>query len=146
MNIVKTKDRTELEFIHQSLYSYNLSKTGDERQDVVLEPDVDYTGFVIKSETFASPLGGIVFHLEPDHLYIDLLWISETLRKSGAGTELIELVKKETVLLKREVIRLFTVSFQAPAFYAKMGFTLTRETTDEKDPSRHIYHYEYVVS
>ncbi len=137
MNIVRTTNRDELEFVHQSLYSYNLSKTGDKRVDVSLDANVDYIGFVVKNDA-GTVQGGIVFHLEEDCLYADFLWIADELRGQGAGAKIIECLKNEAPLLNRKVIRLFTTGFQAPAFYPKMGFTLTKETPG-------VYHYEYTV-
>lgn len=68
-------------------------------------------------------LGGLVAMQYWNAMQIELLWVREDLRGRGIGTELMN--RAEAVLRNRngEMIFLSTWSFQAPAFYEKLGYS-----------------------
>jgi ribosomal protein S18 acetylase RimI-like enzyme len=67
-------------------------------------------------------LGGLVGVQYWNGMFIDLVWVQERLRGRGIGTELMK--RAEAALRSRggEVLFLSTWSFQAPAFYEKLGY------------------------
>jgi GNAT superfamily N-acetyltransferase len=67
-------------------------------------------------------VGGLIGELRLDWLYVDLLWIDETQRGQGVGKQLIDLAEREARAFGATHIHLWTWSFQAPDFYAAMGF------------------------
>src|SRR5262245_54338420 len=69
-----------------------------------------------------SLLGGLVGIQYWNGMFIDLVWVHERLRSRGIGTELMK--RAEAALRARggEVLFLSTWSFQAPAFYEKLGY------------------------
>ena len=67
-------------------------------------------------------IGGVSATLWGGCLEIDYIWVSEELRGSGVGSELLKRLEK---LVKERGCRrviLDTFSFQAPEFYAKQGY------------------------
>ena len=63
-------------------------------------------------------------------LYIDAIWVSEHLRGQGYGTELMEMIEAEGVRHGSRNVYLNTFSFEAPAFYKKLGYTVFAELED----------------
>jgi len=63
-------------------------------------------------------------------LYVDSLWVSENLRGEGYGNQLMDLIEGEA--LKHGCMRAYlnTMSFQAPEFYKKRGYTVFGELDD----------------
>jgi len=66
--------------------------------------------------------GGIVGYFSADWLYIHLLWVDPAHRGKDVGTALMSAAEAETRRRGGTMIRLETWSFQAPAFYPKLGF------------------------
>lgn len=66
--------------------------------------------------------GGLIGELRLDWLYVDLLWIDDSQRGTGVGRALIDLAKAEARKFGATHIHLWTWSFQAPDFYAALGF------------------------
>lgn len=133
MKIIQSSEKSDVQFIHDCLYEFNLSKTGGEKQKIVLPDTPERKAFVVYPDDGKEPVGGLAYHLaEEGRVFdVDFLWISEVLRGKGMGAELLSLAKKEAEKLDCEAIELFTNSFQAPEFYPKMGFSLIR--VDEKE-------------
>lgn len=63
-------------------------------------------------------------------LYVDALWVSEELRASGYGTKLMEMIEAEAARHGCTNVYLNTFSFEAPAFYEKLGYTVFAELKD----------------
>ena len=68
-------------------------------------------------------LGGLAAMYGWNGMFVDYLWVHESLRGRGIGTELLR--QAESALRERggEIVFLSTYSFQAPAFYEKLGYT-----------------------
>ncbi len=67
-------------------------------------------------------LGGAVGSVLLGWLFVDLLWIPETLRSSGIGTRILEALELEATRKGAKRAILDTTSFQAEEFYKKQGF------------------------
>lgn len=83
--------------------------------------------------------GGLIGTCKSEWLCISYLWVSETLRGSGLGTELIKAAEKEAVKQGCQQSLVNTFSFQALAFYQKQGYVLQMTLDDfpEKGIQRH---------
>jgi GNAT superfamily N-acetyltransferase len=66
--------------------------------------------------------GGLLGRTSLGLLFIDLFYLPPDLRKSGIGTRLLRAAEKEAI--RRGCVSgvLFTISFQAPAFYHRCGW------------------------
>ena len=53
---------------------------------------------------------------------VEWLWVSPSLRRAGLGGELMRAVEAEVAHRGCRVIRVNTHTFQAPAFYRKLGY------------------------
>jgi ribosomal protein S18 acetylase RimI-like enzyme len=68
-------------------------------------------------------LGGLAAMQYWNGMFIDYLWLDERIRGRGIGTELMQQAEESLRARGGEIIFLSTWSFQAPAFYEKLGFT-----------------------
>ena len=70
------------------------------------------------------PIGGLVGFAVFDWLFVDLLYVPETLRGSGVGAALIG--RAEAFASERGLVGIWldTYSFQARGFYEKLGYAV----------------------
>jgi GNAT superfamily N-acetyltransferase len=69
-------------------------------------------------------IGGMFGHFGMGWLYIDYLWLNETLRTHGVGGKLLKRAEDEAQRRGCKGLFLYTYSFQAPDFYQKQGFQI----------------------
>ena len=95
--------------------------------------------------TLKKTVAGAVYRIidNGDTVYIDFLWVSGELRGQGIGEKLINCMKEKAAALNCRRIQLYTVAYQAPGFYRKMGFTLTGTSPWENTPR---FDYELAVN
>jgi GNAT superfamily N-acetyltransferase len=75
-------------------------------------------------------VGGLVGEFQLDWLYVDWLWVDESLRSKGYGAELLMLAESEACASGVTHIFLWTWSFQAPDFYKSQGYVECGRITD----------------
>ncbi|EEC0598690.1 GNAT family N-acetyltransferase [Salmonella enterica subsp. enterica] len=84
-------------------------------------------------------MGGLIGKIKGEWLCIDYLWMHESLRKGGYGTNLMQTA--EQTARERGCLHVLvdTMSFQALPFYQKNGYQLqmTLENFPEKGAARH---------
>jgi ribosomal protein S18 acetylase RimI-like enzyme len=68
-------------------------------------------------------VGGLVGKTYWNALHIELLWVSESHRRSGYGRRLIETAENEGRTRGAEVAYVTTLSFQSPELYEHLGYT-----------------------
>ena len=141
MKIIHSARKADPQNIHDRLYAYNCSKTGETPKKIVLPDEPAMHSFIIPAEHSDEILGGLVYHVKESACKVDFLWVSETLRGQGAGMKLLDLIKLKAAELGCREITLFTMSFQAPGFYPKAGFVLTH-TKEDKSLTAYYYRYE----
>lgn len=100
--------------VDQGLDAYNRTHTGriDSRRIAIFVRDP--AGQVI---------GGLTGWTWWDWLAIDNLWLSEALRGQGLGSQLVRQAEAEALARGCTRAMLTTMSFQAPEFYRKLGYT-----------------------
>ncbi|MEF0941743.1 GNAT family N-acetyltransferase [Rhizobium sp. BR 362] len=95
------------------LLAFNRAKTGDDRYEPV--------ALVLRDATNQT-VGGLWAKLYYDWLFVELLFVPESLRGNALGSKLL----KQAEQLAKEKgcvgIWLDTFSFQAPGFYEKQGY------------------------
>ena len=116
MEISQQWNQEDSEYIRKKLIDYNSSKLPDE-----VKHPVKNISFILRDEA-DKIMGGITGTIFWHRLYIDFLWIEESLREKGYGKKL--LMKMESFAREQncKLIQLDTFSFQAPDFYQKNGF------------------------
>jgi len=80
-------------------------------------------GFFLKSPR-GEWLGGLTGHIWGSWLHVDFLWVSETFRGWGHGTQLMDAAEAMARERGAVGVTLETFTFQAPDFYAKRGYQL----------------------
>ena len=75
-------------------------------------------------------LGGLTGSILYTSMYIEHLWLVESLRQKGIGSKLMHMAEQEAI--KNGVFKLFlnTYTFLAPAFYEKHGYVEVGRYTD----------------
>jgi GNAT superfamily N-acetyltransferase len=66
--------------------------------------------------------GGIQAFLGSESIYIDVLWVEESLRKHGYGTKLLHAAEQEAIKNGCIYSLVDTWGFQAEGFYLKQGY------------------------
>jgi GNAT superfamily N-acetyltransferase len=66
--------------------------------------------------------GGIQAFLGTESVYIDILWVEQSLQKRGYGTKLLEAVEREAIQNGCIFSLVDTWDFQAEDFYLKNGY------------------------
>jgi len=96
----------------KALRDYNVAAAGKS----------DYRPLAVTIRDKGKIVGGLVGETYWDWMYVNLLWVSEQHRGKGWGRALMQ--KAETEARNRGVRNVFldSFSFQAPRFYAKLGY------------------------
>ncbi|MGK9175389.1 GNAT family N-acetyltransferase [Yokenella regensburgei] len=83
--------------------------------------------------------GGLIASCKSEWLCISYLWVSDTLRGSGLGSELMRRAENEAAKMGCVKALVDTFSFQALPFYQKQGYLLQMTLDDfpEKGIQRH---------
>lgn len=75
-------------------------------------------------------VGGIVGDIFGNWVYISLLWVAESLRNQGYGSQLVNLLESEAIKLGCNSAHLDTYSFEARPLYERLGYELFAELED----------------
>ena len=67
-------------------------------------------------------VGGVIANVFGGWVYISLLWVEESLRNRGYGTQLMNLVETEATELGCQYAHVDTFSFEAKPFYERLGY------------------------
>ncbi|WEG14530.1 GNAT family N-acetyltransferase [Pullulanibacillus sp. KACC 23026] len=116
MEIIQQWDQSESEFIRKKLIEYNMEKLPDD-----LKTPNENISFIIKDDD-RKIVGGITGNMFWDHLHIDFLWVDQSVRGKGYGSELLNKMEGFAKEKGCRLIYLDTFSFQAPDFYKKNGY------------------------
>ncbi|MGV3466528.1 MAG: GNAT family N-acetyltransferase [Heyndrickxia sp.] len=104
-------------YIRKKLMEYNMQYLPDKEIAFVNE-DVSIT---VHDEE-GNILGGITGNTKLHCLFIQFLWIDESLRGKGIGAKLLKRTEELAVEKGCKMVRVDTFSFQAPEFYKKQGY------------------------
>jgi len=121
-----------IQSLRASLSNYNNTVAGDSK----LHPIA-----VCANDADDLTVGAIYGWLQWGWLFIDLLWVDESARQQGIGSELLQ--QLEQAAIKRGVSRAYldTGDFQAPAFYQKHGYEIFSEMEVTADNGKDYIKY-----
>ncbi len=114
IELTDTPIKEDVQQIHDGLEQYNRQHTAPS----TLQPLVIY----LRDDdgTIKGGLtGGTFWHW----CHVDILWLDESIRQHGYGSTLLQMVEEEAVRRGCVGIFLDTMSFQAPDFYIKHGYS-----------------------
>lgn len=104
----------EVQFLWNQLLAYN-------RHYAIVD---DYRRLTIFARNAADEIvGGVIGGMGWEWLHIDLLWVHESMRRQGLGSALLQQAEAEAIKAGCHHVHLDTMSFQAPGFYKKHGYT-----------------------
>ena len=112
MNFKPTKEETER--IRAELFRFNSDRVGDDGHEPLNIVEYDEDGNVI---------GGIIGGTYWGWMYVDILWVHENHKGCGIGSKLLAAAEKEAKTRGCHHVHLDTMSWQAPEFYKKHGYT-----------------------
>ncbi|CAH9049949.1 hypothetical protein PSECIP111951_00524 [Pseudoalteromonas holothuriae] len=110
--------QTQLAAIHQGIADFNAP---------FLPNDTPHgTGhkFVITAQNGDEIIGGLQASIVWSHCVLELLWVNESARGSGLGSQLMQQLEVFAHEHKLHQIRTETLDFQAKPFYEKLGFSV----------------------
>ena len=113
MNFKPSKSETEQ--IREELFRFNSDRVGDDGHTPLNIVEYDADGNVI---------GGILGGTYWGWMYVDILWVHEDHRGKGIGSKLLTEAEKEAKTRGCHHVHLDTMSWQAPDFYKKHGYSV----------------------
>lgn len=75
-------------------------------------------------------IGGVIVSFLWNGMEIQALWVDQTARKQGLGRKLMEMVEEEGIKRGCTISYTNTFSWQAPEFYAKLGYSVYGKLDD----------------
>lgn len=110
--------------IFDQLLAYNAAQTGRNDMRPLICTIDDAQGQVI---------GGLWGRTAYDWLFVELLFVPESLRKQGVGTDLMRRAESEALTRGCHSAWLDTFQFQAKGFYEKLGYSCFGELQNYPD-------------
>ena len=111
----------DIEFLEDQLYEFNMAATGI--------ADGRSLGVFLRDAT-QNIVAAAAGHTWGDTCELRQVWVAQSLRYQGIGRRLLAEAEAEAVRRGCCQIVLTTHSFQAPEFYAKLGFTAIAEVPE----------------
>ncbi|WP_341503946.1 GNAT family N-acetyltransferase [Gallaecimonas sp. GXIMD4217] len=84
---------------------------------------------VVARDASGKLIGGLSGKTFSMHFLIDVLWVDEASRGTGLGSKVMALAEAEAIERGCVAAQVDTLSFQAPAFYQKLGFEVVGSIT-----------------
>lgn len=112
---------TDLAFLEDRLYELNVAESGIGGGELL--------GVFLRDEA-RSIIAGAAGHTWGETCELKQVWVAESLRGQGLGRQLMAEAEAEAVRRGCRQVILTTHSFQAPRFYAKLGFEVVAEMPD----------------
>ncbi|MBA4819797.1 GNAT family N-acetyltransferase [Pantoea ananatis] len=91
-------------------------------------------------------LGGLIGSQKGHWLCIEFLWVSESVRGSGLGQQLVHAAEQDAVTAGCHSALVDTFSFQALPFYQKQGYVRQMSLTDFPQPGMQRHYLTKALS
>lgn len=114
MSVTDTPDAQAEMVIEGGLHAFNRMQAGyvDSRPLAVL----------VRDAATSEVVGGLLGKTTLGLLFIDLVFLPDATRGKGVGSEIMRLAEEEAKRRGCATAVLFTIWFQAPEFYARLGY------------------------
>jgi GNAT superfamily N-acetyltransferase len=112
--VTDSVDRTAEEAIGGGLRTFNEEQSGIS--------DLRPLAVILKNPESGETLGGAIGRTSLGLLFLDLFFVPKTLRGAGLGTQVLRMFEDEGRRRGCRSAMLYTISFQAPDFYARNGW------------------------
>ena len=124
-----SEDYADVVIVHDALYAYNLTKTGEVRVEGVHPARLAEQYVLVVEDESGKFCGGLSFHWrnEPRRIAVDYFYLDPSVRGRGLGMRVMNELFAVAKSGGAERIDLHTNTFQAPGFYRKLGFEVTGE-------------------
>jgi ribosomal protein S18 acetylase RimI-like enzyme len=126
---------------------YILKRLREYNKKHLSEKDVDFVDedfcFTVKDEQ-GNILGGISGSTKMQSLFIQFLWVDESIRGKGFGQKLMEKAENFAVEKKCRMVKVDTFSFQAPDFYKILGYEVYGKIEDFPEGYNHYFLFKKV--
>ena len=108
--------------------------------DVEMAGEIPYesVGVVGRSED-GKTVGGLTGTIGGGWMYVHMMWVSPECRGRGLGSALLAAAEQETVRRGCPRVFLNTLSFQAPGFYERNGYTQFAALEESPAPHSRIF-------
>jgi N-acetylglutamate synthase-like GNAT family acetyltransferase len=119
---IRTGDAPQVEaFLAERIYEYNAAATGHD----------DGESFTAIRDSGAGNIeAGVSGYTWCGCCYVSYLWVAESVRGRGIGSELLQAVEHHARAKSCRVMFVATHSFQAPQFYLRLGFEQVASIAD----------------
>jgi len=111
----------DVEYLEDRIYEHNASVTGI--------ADGQLLAFLLRDDS-GRIVAGICGNTWGGGCEIRQFWVEESQRRRGLGTRLLRAAEQEARRRGCTQMLLMTFSFQAPAFYARIGFEVVATIAD----------------
>ena len=111
----------DVEYLEDRIYEHNASVTGI--------ADGQLLAFLLRDDS-GRIVAGICGNTWGGGCEIRQFWVEESQRRRGLGTRLFQAAEQEARRRGCTQMLLMTFSFQAPAFYARIGFEVVATIAD----------------
>ena len=119
---IRSGDAPELEaLLAQRIYEYNAAATGRDDGESFSAARTNEAGEV-EAGVYGWTWCGCC--------YVSYLWVAESLRGQGVGTELLDAVERHAREQRCSIVLVASHSFQAPGFYARKAYMQVARVED----------------
>lgn len=135
---VRSGDAPELEaLLAQRIYEYNAAATGYHDAESFSAARTNDSG-AVEAGMCGYTWGGCC--------YLSYLWVAETSRGRGLGTQLLDAVERHAREKHCSLVLLSSHSFQAPDFYARRGYAQVARVEDHPVGHSNIFYVKRILA
>ncbi|WP_070969560.1 GNAT family N-acetyltransferase [Vibrio sonorensis] len=113
IELVASPDKAIKDTIYNELKSYNM-------RHLPAEDVVEYA--CVHKDESGKITGGLTAEIYTNTCFIEYLWVDDSLRGKGVGSQLVKAMEEEAKTRGVTHLYLDTYTFQAEGFYLKLGF------------------------
>ncbi len=131
ISLTDVEDDAFRKLLGEGLKDYNDAAIGrHDRQELQIRLSDPETG---------KPIGGLAGSTSLGLLFIDTVYLPKSLRGSGIGSRILAMAEEEGRRRGCSKAVLFTISFQAPEFYKKLGWQVFGEIAPKPPGATRVY-------